>query len=110
MTVQDQYTSTFVKTQETWAGVVESLTDNMKETFSNVDESLSVIDPIAAIDQVFDYWEKALGTQREAAHQLLAATVTASGKVRTQAEAVGAAVKAHVESVQAAVAEQTPSN
>ena len=41
MTVQDQYTSTFVKAQETWAGVVESLTNNIKETFTNVDESLS---------------------------------------------------------------------
>ena len=72
--------------------------------------SLFRIDPVATIDQAFDYWEKALGAQREAAHQFVAASVTASGKVRTQAEAVGAAIKAHVESVQAAVTEQTPNN
>jgi hypothetical protein len=118
MTIQDQYTSTLANTQETWAAAVESLTDNVKKMFADAGSPLAPVDPNTAIDNVFDFWEKALVAQREAAHKFVAASVEAGAKVRTQAESVsavlkdqaetvGASIKEHVESVQKAVTEQT---
>lgn len=105
MTVQDTYTATIAKTQETWAGLVESMTANMKLAFGDTDSPLQNVDPNAAIDQLFDFWEKALTAQREAAHQLVTATVTAGEKVRAQAESVGTSLNERIESFQKAVTE-----
>ena len=106
MTIQDQHT-TLAKTQENWAAAVESLTDNVNKMFAAAGTPLAPVDPNNAIDQVFDFWEKSLVAQREAAHTFVAATIEAGEKVRTQAETVGASIKEHVESVQNAVTEQT---
>ncbi len=110
MTLQDQYISTFTKTQETWAAAVESLTDNVKKAFESAGTPFADVDPNAAIDQVFDFWEKTLGAQREAAKQFVAATVVAGEKVRTQAESVGAALKEQAESIQKTVSPSTASS
>lgn len=107
MTIQDQYTSTFAKTQETWAAAVESLTDNLKSVFAEVGTPLTQIDPNTAIDQVFDFWEKSLVAQRDAAKQFVAATLAAGEKVRTQAETVAASIKEQTESVQQPATKRT---
>ncbi|MDX6308008.1 MAG: colicin import rane protein [Nocardioidaceae bacterium] len=107
MTIQDQYTSTLRKSQETWAGVMETLTENVQKAFGTPANPFTSIDPTAAIDQVFDFWERTLEVQRDVAKQLVGATVAASEKVRSQAETVGAAFRDQAASVYDAANKQT---
>ncbi len=117
MTIQDQYTSSIRQATETWAGVTEAFTDNVQKAFAQSGSPFQLIDPNAAIDQVFDFWEKTLEVQRGVAKQVVGVSVAAAEKVRTQAESIGTvvreqgesvtqAVREHVESAQQAVREQ----
>lgn len=92
MSIQDQYTDTMRQSQETWTAMVQSLTDNMTKAFGTTGSQFPTVDPNAAIDQVFDFWTKALDMQREAAKQLVGATVSAGEKIRSQAESFTPAV------------------
>ena len=106
MTIQDQYTNSIRQTQEAWAEVVESLTGNL-QTFAKPENPFAIVDPVEAVDQVFDFWEKTLEAQREVATQLIRASVAAGEKLRTQAESVGSAVREQTETAVRAVREQT---
>lgn len=104
MSIQDQYIGTVRQTQQAWTGIVESLTENL-QSFGK-QSPFPTVDPTEAIDQVFDFWEKTLETQREVAKQLVGATVAAGERVRTQAEEFGSVVREQAEQVTGAVREQ----
>lgn len=108
MTVQDEYVSTVRQAQDTWANVVEAVTDNMPKALPHSASPFG-IDPNAAIDQLFDFWEKTLEVQREFAKQLAGVTVSVGERVRTQAESVAAAVHEQGELTKRAVREQAES-
>lgn len=107
MSVQDQYTNTVRQTQEAWAGIVESVTDNLQQ-FSKA-APVGSVDPSAAIDQIFDFWSKTLEAQREVLKQIAGASVAAGEKVRSQAEQVGSVVRDQGESAKQAARDQVES-
>jgi hypothetical protein len=92
MSIQDQYTNTVHQSQEAWAGIVESLTDNV-QAFTTSAGPVPTIDPNAAIDQVFDFWSKTLDTQRGVLKQFADASVAVGEQARSRVEQVGAAVR-----------------
>ena len=98
MRVQDQYIETFRQSQEAWTDVVKSFTNDVQRTFGQP-STLYLVDPIDAIDQVFDFWEKSLEVQRDVAKQFVGATISYGEKVREQVESVGAAVRQQADSV-----------
>jgi len=106
VTIQDQYIETFRQTQETWADLVKSFTDDAQRTFGQPSPLFTLIDPDKTIDQVFDFWEKSLEAQRKVAKQLVGATISASEKVREQVESVSAVARENAESVGQALREQ----
>jgi len=105
-TVQEQYTSAVRQTQETWAGIVDSVTDTLQKSTIVPGRSTGLFDPTAAIDQIFDFWGKALDVQREAAKQLAGVTLSLGDQVRSQAESVGTAVREQAESAKRLAREQ----
>jgi hypothetical protein len=104
VSMQDQYTQTVRQTQEAWAGIVESLTDNVQAFTKST--PVTTIDPTTAIDQVFDFWFKTLEAQREVLKQIAGASVAAGERVRSQAEQLGSVVREQGESVKQAAREQ----
>jgi hypothetical protein len=106
MSIQDQYTSTVRQSQEAWAGIVESLTNNV-QAFTKSTGPVPTIDPSAAIDQVFDFWSKALETQREVLKQFAGASVAIGEQARNSVEQVGSAVREQGENAKNVVREQT---
>ena len=100
MTLQNQYAETLAKTQETWAEATALFTENVQKAFSAPIPGAPDLDPSAALDQLFDFWEKALAVQRDTVKQLVSAAFAAGGEVRAQAESLGTAFKDQVESVQ----------
>jgi hypothetical protein len=101
MTIQDQYLETFRQTQETWADVMRSFTNDMQRTFGQPSKLFGYVDPNEAIDQVFDFWEKSLEVQRDWAKQFVGASIYAGEKVREQAESVGTALREQADNVSA---------
>ncbi len=108
MTIQDEYVSTMRQAQDTWANVVGAVTDNIPKVLPPSVNTFG-IDPDAAIDQLFDFWEKTLEVQREFAKQLAGVTVSVGERVRKQAEYVSAAVREQSELTKRAVREQAES-
>jgi hypothetical protein len=104
VSMQDQYTNTVRQTQEAWAGIVESLTDNVQAFTKSA--PVTTIDPTTAIDQVFDFWATTLEAQREILKQIAGASVAAGERVRSQAEQLGSVVREQGQSVKQAVREQ----
>jgi len=84
MSVQEQYTETIRHMQENWTTMIASLTDNVSKAFGTSGTPSTNVDPTVAIDQVFDFWSKALEMQRDAAGQFVGGTVSANEKVRSQ--------------------------
>lgn len=105
MTIQDRYTSSVRQATETWASVAQSVTDNMQKALAQTGSPFELINPSAAIDQMFDFWETTLEVQRGVAQQFAGVTVAAAEKVRTQAESIGTAVREQSETVAQAVRE-----
>lgn len=105
MAIQNQYVSTIREAQQNWADVVETFTDSLQK-FAPTASPFSTVDPNAAIDQLFDFWEKTLEVQRDVAKQFAGATISIGEKVRDQAETVGTVVRDQVESAQRTVREQ----
>ena len=108
MSIQDQYTNTVRQSQEAWAGVIESLTNNV-QAFTKSASPVGNVDPNAAIDQVFDFWAKTLETQREALKQLANASISAGERIRSQAEQVGSSIREQGEATVQAAREQSES-
>jgi hypothetical protein len=107
MTIQDKYIETFRQTQETWADVVKSFTNDTPWTFGQPSPLFSsYIDPTKAIDQAFDFWEKSLEAQRTIVKQLVGATISAGEKVREQVESVSALARQNADSFSQALREQ----
>jgi hypothetical protein len=109
MTIQDQYIQTFRQTQETWADVVKSFTNETPWTFGPRSPLFSYADPNKTIDQFFDFWEQSLEAQRTVAKQLVGASISAGEKVREQVESVSTLVRQNVDSVGQALREQADS-
>jgi len=105
MSLQDQFTNSVRQTQEAWAGIVESLTSNV-QTLTTSAHPVSTADPVAAVDQVFDFWFKTLEVQRDVLKQFAGASVAAGEQVRSQLEQVGSAVREQGESAKTAIREQ----
>jgi len=106
VTIQDQYIETFRQTQETWAGLVRSFTNDAQRTFGQPSTLFTLVDPNETIDQVFDFWEKSLEAQRKVAKQLVGVSISAGEKVREQAESVSALVRQNADSFGEALREQ----
>ena len=106
MIVQDRYTSTVRQAQETWSGLLESVLDNQQKAFGHSVSPFGLVNPSAAIDQVFDLWTKTLEVQREAAKTLVGVTVTVGETLRTQAQSVGEMVREQTESANRVAREQ----
>jgi hypothetical protein len=106
MTIQDQYIETFRQTQETWADLVKSFTNDAQRTFGPPSSLFTLVDPNETIDQVFDFWEKSLEAQRKVAKQLVGVSISAGEKVREQAESVSALVRQNADSFGEALREQ----
>ena len=96
MSTQTQYFEIFRQTQETWADVVKSFTNDVQRSFGQSSSLFGHVDPNETIDQVFDFWEKNLELQRMLAKQLVGATISAGAKVGEQAKTVGEAVRQQV--------------
>ena len=105
MSLQDQFTNSVRQTQEAWAGIVESLTSNVQTLTTSV-RPVPNADPVATIDQVFDFWFKTLEVQRDVLKQFAGASVAAGEQVRSQLEQVGSAVREQGESAKTAIREQ----
>jgi polyhydroxyalkanoate synthesis regulator protein len=103
MTVQDHYLDSFRQTKENWAGVVDYFTKDLQRTFEQPFNPFVTVDPNETIDQIFDFWGKALEVQRDVLKEFLHAAISASEKVREQAESVGSVARAQAESTAAAV-------
>lgn len=103
MTIQDQYTSTLRRTQETAADAVGSFTKDLQNAFGR---SKGFGDPSALIDQVFDFWEHTLAVQRDFAKKLTSLTEAVGETVRTQVEAAGDTVRSQAESTKEAARDQ----
>ncbi len=106
MTMQEQYTDGIRQTQQVWSGMVDSFTGNVQKVLGQTARPFGSVDPSAAIDQLFDFWEKTLEAQREVAKQIVGVTVTAGDRVRTQAETVGTAVRQESETAKQAVRDE----
>ena len=109
MTIQEQYLDTFRQTQETWADLVKSFTNDAQRTFEQPTALFSLVDPNKTIDQVFDFWEKSLEAHRTVAKQLVGATISAGEKVQEQVESLSALARQNVDSVAQALREQADS-
>jgi len=77
MTIQDQYIETFRQTQETWADVVKSFTNDTPWTFGQHWPLFNYVDPNKTIDQFYDFWEQSLEAQRIGAKHLVGANISA---------------------------------
>jgi methyl-accepting chemotaxis protein len=107
MSVQELYTNTLRQTQEAWVGAIESYTTSVQKAFGQPTVNpFELVDPSEAIDQVFDFWGKALEVEREFAKTLAKASYNVGQAVRHQAESVTEAVREQAESVSEAVRQQ----
>ena len=109
MTIQELYIDSYRQTQETWAGVVENFSKDLQRSFEQPFKPFAPVDPNETIDQIFDFWEKSLEVQRDAAKKLVSATIAATEKVREHVESTSAAVRDQAESAGAAAREQADS-
>ena len=109
MTIQDTYIETFRQTQETWADLVKSFTNDVPWTLGQRSPLFTYVDPNKSIDQFFDFWEQSLEAQRAVAKQLVGASISAGEKVREQVESVSAVVRQNADSVGQALREQAES-
>lgn len=84
---QDQYADALRSGQEAVAGALESWQRATQQMFSTLPSSpFPPVDPGQIIDQVFDFAEKMLETQREFAKSLANASVQVGDTLRQQAE------------------------
>lgn len=110
MTIQDTYTSTVRQAQDTWSGMLESIIDNQQKAFGRPVNPFARMDAGAAIDQMFDFWNKTLEVQRDAVKTLAGVTVSVGETVRAQAQAqaqsVGEMVREQTETATRVAREQ----
>lgn len=110
MTIQDTYTSTVRQAQDTWSGMLESIVDNQQKAFGRPVNPFARMDAGAAIDQMFDFWNKTLEVQRDAVKTLAGVTASVGETVRAQAQAqaqsVGEMVREQTETVTRVAREQ----
>ena len=110
MTIQDTYTSTVRQAQDTWSGVLESIIDNQQKAFGRPVNPIAGMDAGAAIDQMFDFWNKTLEVQRDAIKTLAGVTASVGETVRAhgqaQAQSVGEMVRDQTETATRVAREQ----
>ena len=85
----DQFVEITKRSQEAVTTAVRTWTDAVQ---SFAGSQPTPTDPRAIVDTYFDFAEKALSTQREAAHQVVAAGVKAAEAVTEQAAKVTSTV------------------
>ncbi len=110
MTIQGTYTSTVRQAQDTWSGMLESIIDNQQKAFGRPVNPFARMDAGAAIDQMFDFWNKTLEVQRDAVKTLAGVTASVGETVRVQAQAqaqsVGEMVREQTETATRVAREQ----
>ncbi len=110
MTIQDTYTSTVRQAQDSWSGMLESIIDNQQKAFGRPVNPFARMDAGAAIDQMFDFWNKTLEVQRDAVKTLAGVTASVGETVRAQAQAqaqsVGEMVREQTETATRVAREQ----
>jgi SAP domain len=109
VSIQDRYAGAVLQVQERSAEIIQSLTENVQKAFGQPFKPLGLSDPHAVVDQLFDFWETTLRTQRELAHRVVGVGATVGDAVRSQTESVTQAVRSQTESVTQAVREQAES-
>jgi hypothetical protein len=87
-TPQEQYTEALRTGQEAVTGAVDSWTKAAQQAFGLTPSAapFPVVDPAQLIDQVFDFAEKLLESQRQFAKNLAEASVQMGDTLRQQAE------------------------
>jgi hypothetical protein len=108
-TIQEQYTSVLRRTQDSWAELVESVLDDVQRGLQYPVNPFSVVDPSAAIDEVFDFQEKLLGLQRDIAKRVAGVGVSIAENAQAQAKTVGEAVREQADVVKKGVRQQATS-
>jgi acetyl-CoA carboxylase carboxyltransferase component len=84
---QDQYTEALRSSQEAVAGALDGWTKAATQAFGMVPNApLPAVDPAQVIDQVFDFAERLLESQRQFAKSLAEASAQVSDTMRQQAE------------------------
>lgn len=103
VSIQDQYTDTIKRTQENWADLIESFTQNIQAPFGQPVKGFSYPDfnrvTSQAIDQVFDYWAKAVEIQRDVAKQVVASNFQLIDQIGAQAETAQNVVQDHARNI-----------
>jgi hypothetical protein len=98
MPLQDRYAGAVLQVQERSAEIVQSLSDNVQKVFGQPLKPLGLRDPHAIVDQLFDFWETTLRTQRELVHRLVGVGDTVGEAVRSQTESVTQAARQQADS------------
>lgn len=101
--VQNQYTDTIKQTQENWAGMIESITKSIPAPFGQSVQGFSSpgYNRVATqtIDQVFDYWAKALEIQRGVAKQMVTSNLQLIEQMGARAETAQSVVQDHARNI-----------
>ena len=109
VSIQEKYTGAVLQVQERSAEVIQSLTDNVQKVVGQPLTPFGLSDPHKAVDQLFDFWETTLRTQREFLHRVVGVGASVGDAIRSQTESVTQAVRSQTESVTEAAREQAES-
>ncbi|GAB96673.1 ABC-type transporter Mla subunit MlaD [Kineosphaera limosa] len=87
MSITTQYIDATRKVQDNFFQAYDAMTSQyMRQLERPVAGTLPGVDVTAAVDEVFDFANKALAVQREAAHRVLAANAEFAEQLRAQSE------------------------
>ena len=87
MSITDQYLEATRKMQETWFSAVDAMTAQFSTQLERpAAASVAGVDPRKAVDEMFDFYGRALAVQRETAHKVLDANAQLTEQWNTQAE------------------------
>jgi predicted phage tail protein len=106
MSPQNTYTDSIRQAQETGTDAVKALTGDFQSAYRQWTTQFGIVDPSAAVDQVFDFWETSLQVQRDFVKKLASTGASLTDTFRSQVESAGDAVRSQVESANDAVREQ----
>lgn len=108
MSITSQYIEATRKMQENWFSAVDSMTAQFAEKFERPSAATVpvMVDPRKAVDELFDFYGKALAVQRETAHKILDANMQANDQWTEQAERFYAAWREQAQTLTQTAREQ----
>lgn len=87
MSITEQYLEATRKMQENWFSAVDAMTSQFSKQFDRPSTAqFGAVDPRKAVDEMFDFYGRALAVQRETAHKLLDANQQLTEQWNSQAE------------------------